>query len=362
MRLFSSKLLVNVSVVHVNHRGMGEFTKRLLLDFMKEHGEKVVLLSNRKIDPDFLSEAKLLGASKMILPCPLPILEQLLIPLLCIFLRPQACYFPSNTFSVLKVPGTKYVATIHDLIFMSDDYLPNSVVQRIGKIYRKITLIWGIRVLDKVSSVSRTALSEIESRFSFRDDVVEPENSVLYNSLSICNGYQDSILSKYSVEEGKYFYSISGISPNKNLPFLLRSFSKFSEQDSRVKLVVTGVKGELSEYAIDRVVFTDYVSDDEKRSLISNSLALVMPSKEEGFGIPILEGLYYNGRVIASDIPVFREIGEEMIEYFDPHDETSLCEVLSTDKIVDKIEAKNYVTRRFSVRDSSRKLTRLLGW
>jgi glycosyltransferase involved in cell wall biosynthesis len=41
----------------------------------------------------------------------------------------------------------------------------------------------------------------------------------------------------------------------------------------------------------------------------------------EGFGLPLVEGLFCGCRVVCSDIPSFREIGGDACHYFDLHAE-----------------------------------------
>ncbi|HRY63165.1 MAG TPA: glycosyltransferase, partial [Patescibacteria group bacterium] len=52
---------------------------------------------------------------------------------------------------------------------------------------------------------------------------------------------------------------------------------------------------------------------------LGESAALVLVSKEEGFGFPILEAFDFGLPVVASDIPVLREIGGEACEYVNPN-------------------------------------------
>ena len=49
-----------------------------------------------------------------------------------------------------------------------------------------------------------------------------------------------------------------------------------------------------------------------------------MPSLYEGFGLPIVEAMHFNIPIIASDIPVLREIGKDYISYFNPYDPDSI--------------------------------------
>jgi glycosyltransferase involved in cell wall biosynthesis len=45
----------------------------------------------------------------------------------------------------------------------------------------------------------------------------------------------------------------------------------------------------------------------------------MVPSSTEGFGLPIVEGLFCGSCVVCSDIPAFREIGGDACHYFDLH-------------------------------------------
>jgi len=47
--------------------------------------------------------------------------------------------------------------------------------------------------------------------------------------------------------------------------------------------------------------------------------ALIFPSKEEGFGIPIIEAGFSGIPVFCSDLPVFRELGHDDVSYFNPN-------------------------------------------
>src|SRR5262249_21426508 len=126
--------------------------------------------------------------------------------------------------------------------------------------------------------------------------------------------------------EGKYFLFVGTQEPRKNLPALLKAFA---ELPSDAVIVLAGPEGWQTEpwraFINDRVRIAGYVSKKELRALYQNAMALVMPSLEEGFGLPILEAMASQTPVIASDIPVFREIGGNSFVAVDPASAESIA-------------------------------------
>jgi glycosyltransferase involved in cell wall biosynthesis len=91
----------------------------------------------------------------------------------------------------------------------------------------------------------------------------------------------------------------------------------------------------------DRVVFLAdllgrALTDREIPELFALSTLLFMPSRSEGFGLPILESALTRLPIVASDIPVFRELAGNDADYFDVNasvaDIAMLVEGAATDK------------------------------
>ena len=72
--------------------------------------------------------------------------------------------------------------------------------------------------------------------------------------------------------------------------------------------------------------FYENINDSELQSLYLSAKMLVMPSFYEGFGLPILEALSFDCPVICSDIPVFRELFENNVTYFNLNSKEDLKE------------------------------------
>ncbi|GAA2664860.1 MULTISPECIES: glycosyltransferase family 1 protein [Actinosynnema] len=57
-----------------------------------------------------------------------------------------------------------------------------------------------------------------------------------------------------------------------------------------------------------RVVRTGYLTEIDLRRVVAGASALVLPSRDEGFGLPVLEALACNVPVVCSDVPALREV------------------------------------------------------
>ena len=125
-----------------------------------------------------------------------------------------------------------------------------------------------------------------------------------------------------------YLIFISTILKRKNLANLLLAFDQIKDTDTRdLKLVVVGNRvwwqDELeTAYNGMRhqqdVLMPGHVEPEELAALLSASKALVYPSYFEGFGIPILEAMYAETAVIASQTTSMPEVGGDAVLYIDP--------------------------------------------
>jgi glycosyltransferase involved in cell wall biosynthesis len=70
-------------------------------------------------------------------------------------------------------------------------------------------------------------------------------------------------------------------------------------------------------------------NDDELAAWIAGARALLMPSFVEGFGLPVVEALQLGTPVIASDLPVYREIVGDKPTYLDPSDVSAWRQAIS---------------------------------
>lgn len=122
------------------------------------------------------------------------------------------------------------------------------------------------------------------------------------------------------------YLCVATIEPRKNHIFLLEAFDYIWRSYPDVPLCLVGGYGwrmkdfvknlqNHPQYSKSLFWFND-VSDTELAFCYRNARALVYPSVIEGFGLPLMEALHYGCPVLASDIPIFREIGGDYCTYF----------------------------------------------
>jgi glycosyltransferase involved in cell wall biosynthesis len=110
--------------------------------------------------------------------------------------------------------------------------------------------------------------------------------------------------------------------PNKNVPLAIRIFDRLIRDEtlpSNTRLFVVGIPGPdtkkiqsqiLDLGLTDRVHLSSGLPDAELKWCYRNCAVLLAPSKTEGFGLPVAEGMIAGCRIVCSEIPAFREIGE----------------------------------------------------
>lgn len=130
-----------------------------------------------------------------------------------------------------------------------------------------------------------------------------------------------------------YFVSIGTIERRKNYRMLLRIWGELARDYGKdcPRLVIAGQIGKQSEEilysyhqdsALRRVVdFRTSATDAELGAALRGARALLMPTHAEGYGLPVVEALGLGTPVIASDIPSFREIGQNIPKLLPVSDE-----------------------------------------
>ena len=137
----------------------------------------------------------------------------------------------------------------------------------------------------------------------------------------------------------RYFLSVGTVEPRKNIELLVEVWEQLSESGGVIPMLIwVGAFGWSYDHQLMRrferlqqqghAELRTKVSDSELLELMAGALALLFPSEIEGWGLPLSEALSMNLPVIASDISVFREVGQGVPDLIDPDDAAAWREAI----------------------------------
>lgn len=257
-----------------------------------------------------------------------------------ILIIPGASWWVSNLqngLTEIKANNGHVVIIIYDLIPFSHPHFFTKWV--VNNFTSKFSLT--VANTDLIIAISQTTEDELQQYLYEKLPSIKPPTShfLLGADFNLAN---QTLFVRKSLEklfsESKPYLCVGTIEPRKNHGFLLDAFDKIWVNNLDITLCIVGCYGWKSEPLEERIEkhplfgrnlrwFSD-LNDTELSFCYKNSKALIFPSIIEGFGLPLIEALHYGCPVIASDIPVFREIGGENCTYFPIDSPDSLTTVI----------------------------------
>ncbi len=202
------------------------------------------------------------------------------------------------------------VLTIHDLNFLHQPgrgatYIKKSLAELQQKINRA----------DRVVAISNFVLEELQRNLQ----VNSAQSSVIYNG---CNFSQLDAEKPTRIPNNPFLFTIGTVAAKKNfhvLPALLEGNDYW--------LVIAGITHEesylqkIKQEAVrcgvaHRVIITGAITDAQKQWYYQHCEAFVFPSIAEGFGMPVLEAMYFGKPVFLSTYTSLPEIGGSLAYYF----------------------------------------------
>lgn len=234
-------------------------------------------------------------------------------------------------FSPMQTMGSfgrrfKLVLTVHDLIYYRHPTPPPSFNLFVKILWRLYHLsYWPQRFLlnraDAVVTVSATTKALIEKHSLTKKPV-----QVVYNAADeLAATIPKQAASKTLVYMGSFM-------DYKNVEVLIRGMSFLPEYELHLLSRVSPERKRELEALVSptpRLVFHNGVSDAEYAQILSHATALVSGSRDEGFGIPVIEAMSLGVPAVISNIDIFREIGADAAIYFDQESPESFARAIT---------------------------------
>ncbi len=328
------KILLDARLYGLENAGLGRYLINLIseLSQLDSKNEYIVLLRKKYFD-----DLELPSNWKKILTDfhHYSFTEQIKLPFIINSIKPDICHFPHFNIPIFYcLAGNlfhfgNFVVTIHDLLMHKQKGLdattlsaPIYFIKRLGYRFVFDLAVWKA---TKIIVPSLQVKKELIEFYKINPDKIVATYEGLDQKIESSN--KSPISDDYFIYTGNAY-------PHKNLERVVGAIVELNKNlDKKILFVIASARNVFTQKlqtvvtklkAEKYVKLLGFVPDSDLGSLYKNSLAFVFPSLSEGFGLPGLEAMNAGTLVLASDIPVFREIYNTNAIYFDPLNSLSM--------------------------------------
>ncbi len=227
--------------------------------------------------------------------------------------------------------GVKKILTIHDLTFI---HFPEFFSLKTRLWYKLINPQKEIKNADKIIAVSEFTKKDILQNIEYKGQIQVIHQGIAKIFCQNTKPNTKQVLPKNHLQE-PYLLFLSTIEPRKNINRLVEAFNLYKKRhpQSKIKLVIAGKEDKkiFSKVKLEEnkdIIFTGFIEENQKESLIKGATAFIYPSLFEGFGLPLLEAMKCGVPVITSNTSSMPEVISEAGFLINPKDIESIAKAI----------------------------------
>jgi len=216
------------------------------------------------------------------------------------------------------------IAVIHDINF---HHRPQDLPPATRLYYRNYFPKFADKA-TRIVTVSNYSKQDICSSYNISEEkVIVVYNGAGESYMPITDETADEVRAQYT-SGLPYFAFVGTLHPRKNIPRLLKAFDSFRKSyPEPYKMVIVGERMFMTSEIVqtikqmkysEDIVLTGRLTPEELRKVVGGATALTFVPLFEGFGIPVLEAMYCDTPVIASNVTSLPEVGGDAALFVDP--------------------------------------------
>jgi len=280
--------------------------------------------------------------------------------------QPDILFIPVHVLPLVHPQNS--VVTIHGLEY---EYYPEMYPWQHLR-YLRWSTKYALKNARKIIAVSENTKKDLVELYGGNPEKIE----VIHHGFNV-GSEQGQFL------KPPYILFIGRLETKKNIQGLIKAFNLLKEKHQVPhKLVLVGpreqgqslgyspwnkdcIQGTVPVLDSDQVIFTGYVSEREKWSLLKNADLFILPSFYEGFGMPILEAQAAGCPVITSNISSMPEVAGQGAILIEPKNIEQIAQtmykVIKDSQFKNNLIVKGYQNiKRFSWQKCASKTLRIL--
>lgn len=240
---------------------------------------------------------------------------------------------PKHKFQIAlwKKNGVKVAFVIYDILPLSNpEWFSMKLVKAFNSWIRSVAILADVSFCIS-STVSIEFMKTMKSRFNLDSSNISthilPMGSDISASnptLGVLNGFPDCLV---EITKADSALIVGTVEPRKGHQEVLDAFEYLWNKDRIYRLVIVGKPGWLTETIQERILNHKFfgirlfwfknATDEMLTTLYRNVSGVIVASKGEGFGLPMLEAKAYGKKIIARNIPVLKEQHAVGVTYFE---------------------------------------------